>query len=134
MGDEDQIRRTLAEYSHACDDGRFDDLADLFAPDARLSVLGNVASGRDAIRTSLAGAQPEGRRGVHITANTVVDVDGDSATAETDYLFVRATGVGAVEVVAAGRYRDTLVRHPDRWRFAVRAISILGVPDGGGGA
>jgi uncharacterized protein (TIGR02246 family) len=130
MGDEDDVRRTLAEYSHSCDDGRFDDFADLFAEDARLSVLGTTTLGRAAIRAYMASVQKEGSRGLHVTTNTVVDLDGDAATAATDYLFVRPSPDGFT-IVAAGHYRDRLVRHPDRWRFAERAISILGVPDRG---
>ena len=49
MDDEDLIRRTIAEYSHRCDDGRFDELCDLFTEDARLLGPGTVSEGREAI-------------------------------------------------------------------------------------
>ena len=61
--DEDQIRRTLAEYCQLLDDGRFDQWADLFTEDARLVLLGQVTTGRDAIRDYMMGVQPDGSRG-----------------------------------------------------------------------
>ncbi len=132
MDDEDLIRQTIAEYSHRCDDGHFDELAQLFTEDAQLLLTGTVvAEGRKAICGYLSTVQADGRRGMHVTSNTLVDIDGDSADAVTDYLFVRQTPTGP-GIVAAGRYHDRLVRGPDRWRLTVRAISMLGPVDRGG--
>jgi uncharacterized protein (TIGR02246 family) len=128
--DEDQIRRTLCEYCQRCDDGRFDEWADLFAEDARFVLSGQVTEGRDAIRDLMAKMQPEGGRGQHVTSNTLIDIDGDTAGATTDYLFVRPTAEGLV-IIAAGRYYDRLARDGRRWRFSERAISVLGMPAGG---
>ena len=61
------------------------------------------------------------RRGKHVTSNSLIDVDGDSATASTDYLFVRPTAEGPA-IVAAGRYRDLLVRDGD-------AVAVQGAGD-----
>jgi hypothetical protein len=71
--------------------------------------------------------QPPEGRGKHITANSLVDVDGDGATARTDYLFVRPTAAGLIPV-ATGRYHDELVRDGGRWRFRQRRITLLGPP------
>jgi uncharacterized protein (TIGR02246 family) len=127
--DEDQIRRTLSEYSQRCDDGRFEEWADLFTDDARFVLSGQVTEGRDSIRTMMAAMMPPDRRGQHVISNSLVDLDGDSATASTDYLFVRPTSEGPT-IVAAGRYRDRLVRDGNRWRFRERAITMLGVTEG----
>ena len=56
--DEDQIRRTLAEYSQRCDDGRFDEWADLFTEDARFVLSGQVTEGRDSIRNMMTAMMP----------------------------------------------------------------------------
>jgi ketosteroid isomerase-like protein len=128
--DEDLIRRTLSEYSRRCDDGRFEELADLFTEDARLMVLDRVIEGRDAVRGYLETVQADGSRGLHVTTNSLIDVDGDGATASTDYLFVRP-GPEGMAILAAGRYLDELVRDGARWRFRVRTITMLGVPTGG---
>ena len=127
--DEDLIRRTLSEYSRRCDDGRFDDLGELFTEDARFEVSGTVAEGRPAIQALLMKMLPEGSRGQHITSNTVVDIDGDTASATTDYVFLRPTA-GGPAIVAAGRYYDQLARYGPTWRFRHRTITMLGVPGG----
>jgi len=62
----------------------------------------------------------------------LVEVDGDTAVAHTDYLFVRAGSEG-LALVATGRYHDQLVRDGSRWRFRRREISLLGPPDGSTG-
>jgi uncharacterized protein (TIGR02246 family) len=125
--DEDKIGRTLSEYSQSCDDGRFDDLAQLFTEDARFVVSGTAAEGRDSIRALLVRMLPDGSRGQHITSNSLVDVDGDTASATTDYLFVRPTAEGPA-LVAAGRYYDRLTRDGPTWRFTERTITMLGIP------
>ncbi len=118
--------RTLAGYSHYLDDGDFDRWIELFTEDARLVFAGRTTEGRPSIRRYMEQVQPPEGRGKHITANIVVDVEGDTATAHTDYLFVRhAAGQGLV-LVATGRYRDDLIRDGDRWRFQQREISLLG--------
>jgi uncharacterized protein (TIGR02246 family) len=126
--DEDQIRRTIAEYSQLCDDARFGEWAELFTEDGRFVVDGQATVGRNAIRKQMIMMLPPASRGKHITSNTLVDVDGDSATSSTDYLFVRPTAEGPT-IVAAGRYNDLLVRDQVRWRFRERSISLLSMPD-----
>ena len=131
--DEDMIRRALSEYSRRCDDGRFEELGDLFTENARLIVLDRVVEGRDGVRRYLESVQPDGSRGMHVTTNALIDVDGDAAKASTDYLFVRPTP-GGMAIIAAGRYLDELVRDGAGWRFEVRTITMLGGPTGGGDA
>ncbi len=130
--DEDQIRRTLSEYSQRCDDGRFEEWADLFTDDARFVVSGQVTEGRESIRKLMVAMMPPERRGQHVTSNSLIDIDGDSATASTDYLFVRPAAEGPT-IVAAGRYHDQLSRQGGRWRFRERAITMLDATVGGGG-
>lgn len=125
--DEDGIRRTIAEYSQWCDDGHFDQWAELFTEDARLVFGQQTTDGRAAIKAYMEGVQPPAARGKHITGNTLIDVDGNTAAATTDYLFVRPSA-GGLELIAAGRYHDQLVRYGGRWQFSQRAITMLGLP------
>ncbi len=127
--DEDQIRRTLGQYSQLCDDGRFEEWADLFTDDARLELMGQVKTGRDAIVTYMRGVQSAGSRGLHMTSGPLVEVDGPQATASTDYLFVRPSADG-IAIIAAGRYHDRLVDDGDRWRFTERKITMLSATGG----
>lgn len=122
---EDGVRRTIGRYCHTCDDGRFDEFAELFTADAEFAVMGRVHQGRDAIVAFMAEAQPAERRGKHVTSNTVIDVTdgGRSAAAVTDYLFVTRDHT----ILSVGRYHDVLVCGDDGgWRFARREIVFLG--------
>jgi uncharacterized protein (TIGR02246 family) len=130
--DHEQIRRTLGAYGRLCDDGRFDEWAELFTEDARLGFPGQEAEGRDAIKTLMERVQPAEARGKHVTANSLIDVDGSAAAVTTDYLFVRTTPAGPA-IVAVGRYHDRLVRRDGRWLFRERRITLLDAPDPGPG-
>ncbi|HEX3981463.1 MAG TPA: nuclear transport factor 2 family protein [Acidimicrobiales bacterium] len=125
--DEDGIRRTIAEYSQRCDDGEFDRWAELFTEDARLVFGEHATEGRAAIKAYMEQLQPPAARGKHITGSILVDVDGTTAAATTDYLFVRPSASG-LELIAAGRYYDQLVRGGSRWQFSQRTITMLGLP------
>jgi 3-phenylpropionate/cinnamic acid dioxygenase small subunit len=129
--DIEEIRRTLARYCHLCDDGRFEEWGELFADDASFSVMGRHHEGRSAIRAFIEAGQPPERRGKHVCANSVIDVDGDTATASTDYIFVGRVPDG-LAITSAGRYHDTFQRAGDRWVFRSRQIVFLGDEPVGG--
>ncbi len=124
-GDEAAIRRLLAEYCHAYDDGRADDFAALFTQDAQFTVMGVTHSGRETIRENIGSWKPGTPPGQHITYNTVLDITGDAATAATDFSYLQKSDKG-LGVIQAGRYADELVREPDGWRFRSRTIRFLG--------
>jgi uncharacterized protein (TIGR02246 family) len=123
----EHIRRLLAEYCHAYDDGRADDFAALFTEDAEFRVFGTTRNGRREIRDTIGRQQPGMPPGQHVTYNSVIDVDpdGETARASTDFLYLRKEANGHV-ITAAGRYHDRLVRNADRWRFGRRTIVFLG--------
>jgi 3-phenylpropionate/cinnamic acid dioxygenase small subunit len=125
MSDEDDIRTTLAQYAHLCDDGRFDEWGDLFASDATFSVIGRTYLGREAVKDFMVQAQPPERRGKHLCVNSAVKVEGNEARVVTDYIFIDRQKA----ITSAGRYHDRLVRNRDRWRFAERCIVVMGDDD-----
>lgn len=126
------VLRTVAEYCRRCDDGRFDEFGLLFAPDARLVVRGEVTVGRDAVRDAIAALQTPDRRGRHMVANVVVDLDGDRATVESDFVFFRPNAAGTLDAVNTGRYLDELARVDGEWLFTCREIVLVeaAAPDG----
>jgi len=124
LKDEFAVTRTLAMYCHLCDDGDFARLVELFAPDGSVAFGEEVVTGRDALTTWFALRQPPERRGKHLVMNTIVDVDGDHATAVSDYVFLRLVD-GAVTPTIAGRYRDRLRRDGARWVIERRDIEIM---------
>jgi 3-phenylpropionate/cinnamic acid dioxygenase small subunit len=120
----EQVRRTLAAYCQAVDDGRFDDVAACFAAGAVVDVMGEQVRGRSAIRDWLEAAMPPERRGVHVVANVVIDVtSAGAADVSSDFLFF-ASGTLGMKVTASGRYLDRFVVEDDRWVIAARTITL----------
>jgi hypothetical protein len=126
---QEEVARTLALYCQLCDDGRFDEWADLFVADAQFTVLGRTHEGRGDIKAWIERAQAPELRGKHLLGQSIVDVGsaGDTATGVTDYAFIGRTPQGGYAITSAGRYHDTFVLGDDgRWRFATREIRFLG--------
>ncbi len=127
------IRELLERYMRYNDDGAANAVADLFDEDAVLQVVGTVVVGRHAIRAFFGGGKADPPRWTepgellkqprssHISSNPVIDVDGDTATAETDFQVVRRDGSGRAVVAPVGRYRDRLRKLADgRWVIVSR--------------
>lgn len=87
--------------------------------------MGRTHEGRAAIKAFIEKGQTPERRGKHMCANPLIEVDGDHARAWTDYVFVARTDAGYA-ITSAGRYHDRLVRVRDRWCFAEREITFTG--------
>ncbi|MGE0796191.1 MAG: nuclear transport factor 2 family protein [Acidimicrobiia bacterium] len=128
-----EIRDVLERYMRYNDDLAADRIAELFDEDARFQIMGQVHVGREAIRSFFArtgaNAPPWHEPGelfrqpgsVHISSNPVIDVDGDTATAESDFCVVRRDGDGRARPVLVGRYRDRLHKLDDgRWVIDTR--------------
>jgi len=123
------IRRLIALYCQLCDDGRFEEWAELFTEDATFTVMGGTHTGRPALREFMLAAQPPEARGKHATFEPVIEVSGDQARAWTDYLFVGRVGDGGrLGVTSVGRYHDHLRREHGTWRIAAREIVFMGEP------
>lgn len=117
------IREVIERYMRYNDNGDFDAIAALFDEDATFQVFGNVLVGRPAIHafftriftTTLTQWPADGSlflqpRSVHISSNPIIEVDGDQATAETDFQVVGRDDDGHVVVTLVGRYRDRFRR------------------------
>ncbi|MEZ5169393.1 MAG: nuclear transport factor 2 family protein [Acidimicrobiia bacterium] len=123
--DDTAIRRLLATYCHAYDDGRTDDFAALFTDDAQFTVMGVTHTGRPAIRENIGAWKPGTPVGQHVTYNAVIEVTGDAADAATDFCYLQRSDDG-LRLTQAGRYIDELVREGGGWRFRSRTIRFLG--------
>lgn len=129
------VREVLERYMRANDDGDLDRMLELFDDDAVLQVVGRVARGHDELRTFFASGgftehkprwtdtgglflQP---RSAHISSNPVIDIDGATATSESEFVVIGRDERGRAKVQLVGRYRDRLRRRPDgRWVFTSR--------------
>ena len=132
------VRHTIASYTYAADNGRFDDVAGLFAVDGVLEVQGiggATAEGRAAVRAFFGGVNsdvvstaPPGRMQHHVTS-VRVDVSSPTQATATCY-FTVMTGAG---VDHWGRYKDRFTPEPgsDRWLFAHRLVRTDGRTPGG---
>ncbi len=117
------IREVIEQYMRWNDDGDFAAIVGLFTDDATFQFFGRVLVGRDAISEYFAGVFPappahwtEGGslfaqpRSIHISANPIIEVTGDVATAETDFQVVQRDADGRARVTLVGRYRDRFRR------------------------
>jgi|ERR1700722_13804455 ketosteroid isomerase-like protein len=130
------IRELLERYMRYNDDGALDRVVALFADDGIYQVTGNVLRGHRDIREFLgrSGGFTDGRpvwtepgelykqpRSVHVISSPIIDVDGDEATAESDFVVINRGADGRAYTSLVGRYRDQLQRQPDgRWLIAKR--------------
>ncbi len=124
LEDAHEIGQLRARYSQYLDDGRWEELADLFTPNGEFVGL-STARGRAELRTFFAGLQ-EGALTAwwHFSANETITVDGDHAHGET-WLFQPCVVDGEPHI-AAGRYRDQVARQPGgRWLFAERTVTFF---------
>ena len=119
------IRELIERSMRYLDDEAGGRLAELFAADAVLQVAGTVFAGRDSIRQMFGHPDPppwtepdellKQPPAAHWSSNPVIDVDGDTATAETDMLVVRRDETGRASIALVARYRDRLRRNEAGW-------------------
>jgi hypothetical protein len=119
------IRRTIAAYTHALDDGRTDDVVATFCSDGGidLPVMG-AHQGHDALRAAYTTFEPKVPQR-HLVLNTLItDWEDHEATAISDVIFLLRREAGwAVQLV--GRYQDTLHCDNGVWRFHHRSATFV---------
>jgi len=126
LADRQAIVDLTIAYSYALDDRRFDDLDDVFVPDAT-AELGWLLEGRDAIKDRIRNALVPLDASHHLVATHQVRFDGDRATGRC-YLqaqHVRVDADGGPLFMVGGRYEDRYVRSPDGWRIEHRSLVVL---------
>lgn len=119
MSAEEGIRRTLANYCRLFDSKQWDALGDLFAEHATITSRRGTFRGRAEVARDLKGALTDDYHGTLFTSNSLIAVDGDTATAFSDFLAVEDT-----KILAIGTYADTFVRSGDDWRFTSKEIRL----------
>ena len=116
------IRKLLAACCQTLDDGCFDEWAALYTEDCRFAVMGTRTRGRAEMRAIIEPFQTADLRGKHMISESMIDLDGDTASATTDFAFVAKDNT----VLQTGRYHDILRRGVDGWRVAGREIVFTG--------
>ncbi len=116
------VRAAIAEYTHALDDGRTDDVVAMFCADGTFELVGtSTSTGHDELRATYASWAPK-RPQRHLVSNTLVtDWDDHEATAVSDVVLM-VEGSAGWSTVFVARYRDVLHRREGRWRFHRRTV------------
>ena len=123
-----EIRSLVARIAQLADEGELDEYVDCFTVDADWQMPGAPRRGRVEIRAGgeerrAAGQTGPGSNSRHLVSTTSVAVIGDTATAVSYWqFFVNTDRAPALSLI--GRYDDDFVRESDRWRLAVRRVTI----------
>ncbi len=119
------IRQTIARYTDAGDNGRYDDLVPCYAEDGIFEIATDRWEGRAAIGEALRGMRAaRDRSGVRLqrhhlgTCHIVIDAP-DRAHSITYFTVMSQIGPDH-----AGRYIDEHVRRDGRWQFAHRNVVV----------
>jgi uncharacterized protein (TIGR02246 family) len=124
----------IALWSEADADKDPDAFAALFTEDGKYISRRGDSVGRAAIYKNLAdrnAANPPDRRTMHLFAESVVEVNGDTAHARSPYVGYGRIGDGPWEVMSIGRFHTWLVRQDGKWLFTEvqnRSIGKAGGP------
>jgi ketosteroid isomerase-like protein len=122
--DEDAIRNTIARFCQHLDSRRFVEWTETFTEDGRFNQLHGRAAILEMIQAGELATKPELHR-QHAVTNSVIDIQGDSATATSDLAMYDRYGDGPISV-QTGRYYDRLARQPDgQWLFTERRLEWL---------
>ena len=125
ISDRLEIQDLLVRYSHAVDSRDWDAFERVFTEDAVIDYteMGGPRGGVKETRAFLESAMPMFSSFQHMIANTVLELDGDTARARTicHNPMVLDRGEGQTHVFFCGLwYRDVLVRTPHGWRIKDR--------------
>ena len=124
LEDKDAIRELLHRYCFCMDEGRFAELAALFADDGEWIAPYRTAKGPADIAAWLKQSVPPQPRRMHYVMNSIIDCDDARATARSNYLVMVEGTAGPVPSVC-GTYDDALVKQPDGWRLTAIQFSTL---------
>jgi hypothetical protein len=119
------VKRTIAAYTQALDDGRTDDVVATFCLDGRCDIPGlGRHEGHDELRQAYDRVAPR-RPQRHLVLNTLLtDWNEQEVTAISDVVFLfRADAGWSVGLV--GRYTDTLHALDGGWLFHSRAAEFI---------
>jgi uncharacterized protein (TIGR02246 family) len=129
----ESIRDLVARYNANGDSGRFDQMVELFAPDAVMLIGDTAFKGREQIRTIFTSAADSLRERPgpvmlrHLTSTLQIDVQGpDAATSRCYYHVLMPHGLDHW-----GRYLDEYRVVEGQWRFALRREILDGAVPGG---
>jgi nitrogen fixation-related uncharacterized protein len=122
--DEKAIIDLTIAYTWALDTKQFDDLRNVFTPDATGMLHGVECDDADAIIARISGALVRLDASQHLIGNHQVRIDGDTATCrcQLQSQHVKRDTEGGDTYLIGGTYEDRLVRTPQGWRISHRTM------------
>ena len=124
LEEKDAIREALGTYCFHLDSGNFEAMAALFTEDGTWHTDFGKGTSRAGIvehaRSLRKGDAPR-PRGVHLTTNIVIELNGDRATVRSNWMVAQNTDAGP-KVSSAGGYADDMVKRDGCWLFRYRKI------------
>lgn len=126
LADKEAIRVLLARYCHLHAAHDFAGVVALFAEDGCFENIAGTAHGRSGILAVYESLNPPAGSHLerkHFTTDVLIDLQGDRAQAESQFLLVRQHAGGLI-AAAAGRYQDALTRGADGWQFMKRKVHV----------
>ena len=137
LEDLEAIDRLFNDYGRYLDTKDFEPCSQLFADEGEFVLPFDVVKGpggvlkvmKEMLGRDLA---EEPGKDIHVLSNTIVDLDGDRATASSFWIYVTPDESEYPQIAQMGHYEDVLVRERGSWKFQRRdAQRDIGVPGGG---
>lgn len=129
LEDREAIRALITAYGYAHDHRDYKTFASLFASNGEwVGGLGS-AKGPEAIFALMdksIGHNPvaKGSGTVHLMMNDQIKIDGDRATAVTNWLYLVPSEDGTPRAQFLGHYNDQFIREKGEWKFLRREAPV----------
>jgi SnoaL-like protein len=123
ISDRFEIQQLLIDYSTAIDKRRFDDLDQVFTPDAYIDyrAMGGIDGSFSDVKAWLAQVLPNFPVYAHMLGNFDVRIDGDTASSRTICFNPMVLGGEQNQILFCGLwYDDEFIRTPEGWRMSRR--------------
>ena len=111
------VQRIFSQYCQFLDDGRLDDVSQMFAEDGVLALeeFGVRETGPRAIRAKYDQITDPKIKGAHAAFNHNIEVDGDKASGTADFILIDLKP--APRFIVVGRYRARFVALKGEWKI-----------------
>jgi ketosteroid isomerase-like protein len=125
--DQQAIVDLTIAYAWALDCGRYDEVRDVFTPDAVVVIDGGEQAGVDAVIAQADAVLTRLDASQHVVTNHAVHVDGDAGTCRSYFQAHHVLGAthGGDTFLLAGRWDDIVTRRPEGWRIRHRTITSV---------
>lgn len=129
LEDREDIRALILAYGKAHDHRDYRTFASLFATNGEWVGGMGTAKGPQAIfelmdKTIGHHPMPNGSGTYHVLTNDDIQIDGDTASATTKWIYITPGPDGAPKLVYLGHYNDKFVRENGVWKFLRREAPV----------